>query len=148
MTRILIDDQQSVATLDHAEIERSARRICEVLGRPDAEVSILLVDDSEIRRLNARYLARDCPTNVIAFPMQAGSFVELNPALLGDVVISVETASRQAAQAGHDLSFMIDFLLVHGILHLFGFDHEGSDEGARDMETRQEEIMSLIRRPG
>jgi probable rRNA maturation factor len=84
----------------------------------------------------------------MAFPMQEGSFREITPDLLGDVVISTETALRHAQEAGLSLSAVIDRLLVHGVLHLLGYDHEGSDAEARRMAAKEEDIVRALNRGG
>jgi probable rRNA maturation factor len=114
------------------------------LGNPEGELSILLVDDSEITTLNKNYLNRSGPTNVIAFPMKEGDFSDINPQLLGDVVISMETAGREALQSGITTEERFAHLLVHGILHLFGFDHENSEQDALKMEEKSDELLKLI----
>jgi pyridoxine 5-phosphate synthase len=93
---------------------------------------------------NRSYLGRKGPTNVLAFPMQEGLFPEINPHLWGDVVISTETAGREAQEAGIAPGERFQFLLIHGLLHLFGYDHEVSESEARRMETKAEEIMARI----
>jgi probable rRNA maturation factor len=114
------------------------------LDCPDAELSILLVDDAEIAKLNREYLGRRGPTNVIAFPMREGGFPEIMPQLIGDVVISIDTAAREALEA--DLSFETRFmqLLVHGILHLLGYDHEKPDADAEAMERKSEALLEKL----
>ncbi|MDJ0986209.1 MAG: rRNA maturation RNase YbeY [Desulfobacterales bacterium] len=115
------------------------------LGYPDAELSILIVDDQQIARLNQQYLNREGPTNVIAFAMQEGPFAEISPHLLGDVVISVETAHRQAQNAGLEMLDYLDQLLIHGILHLLGYDHENDKSEAHKMEQKAREVFEFIR---
>lgn len=123
-----------------------ARKILSVSGCPEAEISILVVDDEQIRVFNRDYLQRDKPTNVISFPMQEGEGAGLHPLLLGDVVISAETAARDAAEAGIPFEEELHFLLLHGILHLLGYDHErGTEEEALRMEAREREIFACIR---
>ncbi|CAB1071483.1 Metal-dependent hydrolase YbeY, involved in rRNA and/or ribosome maturation and assembly [Olavius algarvensis Delta 1 endosymbiont] len=112
---------------------------------PDGEISILIVDDPQIATLNQNYLERQGPTNVIAFAMREGEFSDLTPNLLGDVVISVDTAAREAQEAGLSKRRRFDELLVHGILHLFGYDHEDSEIEARRMEEKSRELLELIR---
>jgi probable rRNA maturation factor len=118
------------------------------LGYPDAQLSILIVDDTRIAELNQAYLNHDGPTNVISFPMQEGDFSEITPEVLGDVVISADTAHREAVDAGMQLSERFDQLLIHGILHLVGFDHEHSQEDAAIMEQKSDQLMELIHRKG
>jgi len=128
----------------NAKLQKRAQAILNALGSPEGELSILVVDDSEIKTLNKNYLNRSGPTNVIAFPMKEGDFSEINPQLLGDVVISIETASREALQSGISTEERFAQLLVHGILHLFGFDHEKSEKDARKMEKKSNELLRLI----
>jgi probable rRNA maturation factor len=111
---------------------------------PEAEVSISFVDDAEIQGLNRRYLRRDKPTNVIAFPMREGEFPILHPNLLGDVVISAETAQRQSSRFGLNEEGMILFLIIHGILHLVGYDHEKGSREARRMTRKQKELLQMV----
>ncbi len=112
---------------------------------PEGEISILIVDDPQIEVLNQQYLKRQGPTNVIAFAMREGEFSDLTPHLLGDVVISTDTAAKEAQDAGMSLGRRFNELLVHGILHLFGYDHEDSEEDARRMEEKSRELLELIR---
>jgi len=81
---------------------------------------------------------------VIAFPMQEGAFTDVSPLLLGDVVISADTAAREGAADGGGLEKRLLFLLIHGILHLFGYDHEKSETDARQMDARTEQLLTLI----
>ncbi len=127
-----------------AKLQKRAQAILNALGSPEGELSILVVDDSEIKTLNKNYLNRSGPTNVIAFPMKEGDFSDINPQLLGDVVISIETAGREALQSGISTEERFTQLLVHGILHLFGFDHEKSEQDARKMEKKSNELLRLI----
>lgn len=111
----------------------------------DSELSIVIVSDDQIREINRDYLQRDKATNVISFAMQEGEGAGLQPALLGDVVISADTAARDAEEAGLPFESELYFLLLHGILHLVGYDHErGTEEEARRMEAKEEEIFAMI----
>jgi len=127
-------------------LEQVAQKILNVSGCPDSELSLLLVDDEQIHEINRDYLDHDYPTNVISFAMREGEGADVQPDLLGDVVISVETALRDASEAGTSFESELYFLLLHGVLHLLGFDHErGSEEDARCMEAREQEVFSLLR---
>ncbi len=121
-----------------------AQRILANLGLPDAELSLLLVDDAQIQELNRRYLCRDKATNVLAFSMREGEFSALHPHLLGDLVISVETAERQSHQSHLKEFEMITLLMIHGILHLLGYEHEGSKKEAHKMARKQKEIFEGV----
>jgi probable rRNA maturation factor len=114
------------------------------LDYPDAELSILIVDDQQIAQFNRDYLNRKGPTNVIAFPMRAGRFSEITPSLLGDVVISTDSAHREGQSAGFSMQDRLDQLLIHGILHLCGYDHENTKTEARRMEKKTEELLTII----
>ncbi len=115
------------------------------MGCDEWEVSIVIVGDEEITRLNRQYFQRHRPTNVIAFPMASGDPRTLPSPLLGDVVISAETAQRQAEAAGGKAEEEILFLMMHGILHLMGYDHEGSLIERRKMEAKERELLRMIR---
>ncbi len=127
-------------------LEKKAQAVLDALGCPEKELSILLVDDPQIADLNATYLQREGPTNVIAFPMQAGEFSGISPDLLGDVVISLDTADREGCIAGIDTETRTIELLVHGVLHLLGYDHEHDREEARRMEAKSIKVLRTIER--
>lgn len=114
------------------------------MDSPDGELSILVLDDPQIARLNQQYRNRRGPTNVLAFPMQEGDFPGINPDLLGDVVISIETAAKEGAQMGISVEERFNFLLIHGVLHLFGYDHEKSAEAAAQMDQKSEELFKIV----
>jgi len=118
------------------------------LGLLEAELSLLFVNDLQIQVLNQRYLRRDKPTNVLAFPMRKGEFSTLHPHLLGDLVISVETAKRQSNRFGLDEMEMVILLMVHGVLHLIGYEHEGTKKGAREMTLKQKELFQQVMKTG
>ena len=94
--------------------------------------------------LNAAYLKRKGATNVIAFPMQEGDFSSISPELLGDVVISMDTCVREAEVAEMEIEARFDQLLVHGILHLIGYDHETNDSDAERMEAKSVALMQML----
>jgi rRNA maturation RNase YbeY len=120
---------------------RSARRLLRALRLPDAELSLVLVSDREMRALNRRWRGRDRSTDVLSFAQREGPGGAPD-GVLGDVVISVDTARRQAAERGSTLAREADRLLIHGLLHLLGYDHERSEAEARRMRRRE---LSLAR---
>jgi probable rRNA maturation factor len=122
-----------------------AKEILRDLGYQKWEISILLVDDPQITEINKTYLHRNRPTDVISFSQIEGAFSHLNTRLLGDVVISLETAQRQAQEDNTTLQDEIAFLLIHGMLHLLGYDHEGSGKKAREMKAREKELMCSLK---
>ncbi len=141
---VLIEDQQNRHRLPEQKILTTARRILNALGYPDAQLSILIVDDTQIAEFNLAYLNHAGPTNVISFPMQEGPFSGISPDLLGDVVISADTAHREAVEAGMEMAERFNQLLIHGILHLTGYDHVHSEEEAAVMEQKSNELMQRI----
>lgn len=100
--------------------------------------------DESIARINETYLGHRGPTNVISFSMREGDYGAINPELIGDVVISMDTCVREALQADMPVQQRFDELLIHGILHLFGYDHINDKEQARCMEAKSVELLALI----
>ena len=119
------------------QLQETARRILEVLAITDSELSVLLTDDEEIRRLNRSFRGKDSPTDVLSFPINE---MVGGRKILGDVVISVDTAKRQAEERGESLQLTLCRLLIHGVLHLLGYDHERSPE-EEEMFRRMEELI-------
>lgn len=125
-----------------ARVLQAAADYLEIAG----EVSVVFVNDEAIHELNRTYRKVDRPTDVLSFAMQEGDeFPEVDDELpvLGDIVVSVDTALRQAEAYGHSAERELAFLLVHGFLHLNGFDHE-TEEDERVMFGHQEEILKQI----
>ncbi|HUV50622.1 MAG TPA: rRNA maturation RNase YbeY [Anaerolineae bacterium] len=139
-----MDNRQNKRRILQEKIQQKAQVILNALDCPDGELSILIVDDLQIEALNKRYLDRSGPTNVIAFPMREGRFSNITPQLLGDVVISVEAAMREGELAKISMEDRFDQLLIHGVLHLFGYDHEKSKEEADKMENKSNELLCLL----
>jgi len=115
----------------------------------DAEVSVSFVSNNEIRKLNKTYRNKDSVTDVLSFPLTSeDGTVELNPETgavqLGDVVISLETAVKQAQNYGHSLEREIGFLTVHSMLHLLGYDHETSQLDQRIMREKEESVLEKL----
>jgi probable rRNA maturation factor len=107
-------------------------------GSGPAEVSLMLSDDAAVRTLNRRWRGKDAPTNVLSF--SAGDDVPGGPRLLGDVVLAFETVAREAAAQGKPLAHHVRHLIVHGVLHLLGHDHE-RERAAVQMERRERRIL-------
>jgi probable rRNA maturation factor len=120
-----------------------ARALLKHLGLPRAELSVLLCDDAFIRALNRRWRDKDEPTDVLSFAQGEGEDGDLTPDLLGDVVISVETAARQGGEHGHPVDVELRVLLVHGLLHLLGYDHIDPDD-AVEMRARESELLAFL----
>ncbi len=120
-----------------------ARWILRLLDQNDCELSVALVGDDEIRDLNGRYRSRDEPTDVLSFPMEDPS--PSGPRLIGDVIISVEKAARQARQRRRSLDDELEVLLIHGILHNLGYDHERSPEDERQMRAMERRVRRELK---
>jgi probable rRNA maturation factor len=125
-------------------LEKRARTLLRALRISGAELSVALVDDAEITELNGRWRDKPRPTDVLSFSLLEGEDQVHRGDMLGDVVISVETASAQAASRHRSLDGEVARLLIHGLLHLLGHDHE-KDEEARRMETEQRRLWREIR---
>ncbi len=114
----------------------------------DAEVSVSFVSNKEIRNLNKIYRNKDSVTDVLSFPLISDGKCDVNPdtgfVLLGDVVISLETAMSQATMYGHSLEREIGFLTVHSMLHLLGYDHETSALDERQMREKEEAVLDKL----
>ncbi len=131
------------ARVDPALLRRRAALILKAAGHARAELSIALVDDAEIGALNGQYRGKPRPTDVLSFSLVEGDFSERRGQLLGDVVISVDTAARQARERRRSLDDTVAKLLVHGVLHLLGHDHEEDDE-ARRMLAEERRIWRVL----
>ncbi|WP_449244524.1 rRNA maturation RNase YbeY [Desulfobacca acetoxidans] len=111
---------------------------------PKAELSLTFVNDPAMARLNRTIMQRRGTTNVIALPQQGGPFPEVQPQILGDVIISLEATQRQAWQQGWEFAELFDLYLIHGILHLLGYDHETSEAAAQCMAVKTKELFLLL----
>jgi len=141
---VLISDSQKAMELDAASVRALVVFVLEAEGAPEhAEVSIAIVDDAAIAELNARHLDRREPTDVLAFPMDEAPAAEpAGPAgvLLGDVVVSAERAVAYCREHGGDLLEEVALYLVHGLLHLFGYDDLAEPERGR-MRARERALL-------
>ena len=120
---VLIRNQQRKTALSVPLLRSWAERLLQNLRCPQAELSILLVSDRKMRGLNRQWRGIDRPTDVLSFPLQEGEVSLPFGQALGDIVISLETAQRQAVELGHTLEDEVQRLLIHGLLHLLGYDH-------------------------
>ena len=109
-----------------------------------AELSLVLCDDAFIQPLNRDWRGKDAPTDVLSFAQQEGEEVRDDDPVLGDLVISVDTAARQAAERGHALDQELAVLLVHGLLHLLGYDHEHDPEEAAEMRDAERRMLDAL----
>ena len=138
-----VTSRRRLRGLRAADVRRDASHLLGLLDL-DAELSIALVDDAEMRQLNAAHRGIDRPTDVLAFAMREGDGAALHPEVLGDVVISLDTAARQAVVRGAPVADEVRVLLVHGLLHLLGYDHERSPAEARRMFRKQRDLLARL----
>ncbi|MCB9686971.1 MAG: rRNA maturation RNase YbeY [Alphaproteobacteria bacterium] len=124
-----------------------ARTLLGLVGLPRTELSVMLCDDATIAPLNEAWRGRDAPTDVLSFPQEEaerpGVFAT-PPMVLGDIVISTETAARQADEHGHDLETEVRVLLAHGLLHLVGHDHEDDEVLAAGMREEERRLLDAL----
>ncbi|HSE86117.1 MAG TPA: rRNA maturation RNase YbeY [Candidatus Binatia bacterium] len=123
-------------------LKKIALKVLEIVERDQAELCLVLVGNAEIRKLNDKFRKKDYPTDVLSFPV--GDELPRAVKLLGDVVISLEKAREQAKQRGRTLNEEIVTLLIHGIVHLLGYDHERSPKDARLMDRLEKKIYRAL----
>ena len=158
MIELIIENEQDKQEWS-AELEQSVRDVCNAVMEMeecnfDAQISLTLVDNEEIRRINAEQRDIDRPTDVLSFPMlefdengecydaeyeMDGDFV-----ILGDIVISLERAMEQALEYGHSFRREVAFLTAHSMLHLLGYDHVDDPEGERIMRDKQNKVLNSL----
>ncbi|HEX2957465.1 MAG TPA: rRNA maturation RNase YbeY [Chitinispirillaceae bacterium] len=142
---ISIKNQQKKIKLDLRRIRQVVRRLLQLVGCSDKEISLLFVDDEEIQGINRLYLERNYPTNVISFSYSEGEFSNINPEIMGDIVISVDTALRDAESGNIPLSDELDFLIIHGLLHILGYNHENNNADEIEcMQKKEQELFLLL----
>jgi probable rRNA maturation factor len=145
-------NRQSALRINELKLKRRLGAALTALGRPKSSLSVLITDDEGIRALNREFRGRDAPTNVLAFPFHGeprGPSAPpppktLPPSYLGDIAVSAQAIAREAAEGGHQRGFLLYFYLIHGLLHLVGFDHELGEEEERAQEAEAERLMALI----
>jgi len=158
---VILQNSQRAVAIDQKWLGRTAEAILSAARAETTELSVVLVSDRRMRALNHRFRKKDRSTDVLAFPMHEkrgqATFLQsrrilkrtrkssLSPFLLGDVVIALPTAKRQAAICGHSLRDEVARLLVHGTLHLLGYDHERNVRAAAVMARRERAILRAIR---
>jgi len=141
---VLIRNRQRKQKVDTERIRDFTQRLLDRLECEAKEVSLVIVNDRQITEINRDYLGKNRPTNVISFAMGEGEFGDLGSGLMGDVVVSVDTACRDALASGADPDDELDFLIIHGVLHLLGYEHEKTEE-AMAMRKKEAEMFSALK---
>ncbi|MCF6092823.1 rRNA maturation RNase YbeY [Microaerobacter geothermalis] len=153
----IMEDESFQLTPEQIElIDRVLQKAAELEGLKKGEVSVSLVGDEEIQQLNKEYRGINRPTDVLSFAIEemgegedmiyfeeSGQEAEDYPALLGDIIISIPRAMKQAEEYNHSFERELGFLVVHGFLHLLGYDHQ-TEEEEKKMFSRQEEVLQAI----
>ncbi|HHY83031.1 MAG TPA: rRNA maturation RNase YbeY [Clostridiales bacterium] len=165
MTLLIDNHQDIVSDIDELQefFETVLKKTLEHVNADiDAEVSLMLTNNEEIRTLNREYRQKDTATDVLSFPLidldpvnqedwhaalHDNAMPDTGEVVLGDIVISVEKAREQAAEYGHGLKRELGFLMVHGLLHLLGYDHEKNLENEDIMNQLQETILQELNLP-
>jgi probable rRNA maturation factor len=143
--KIQIENRQAEIKIERRKIRGTVLQILKILNCADKEVSISFIDDENIRQLNKQYLGRDSATNVLSFSLREGECGDINPQILGDIIISVQTAQRDAVKGKLSIEQEIDFLLIHGILHLLGYNHENTTPKETNiMRQKEKELFNII----
>ncbi|MDE2481344.1 MAG: rRNA maturation RNase YbeY [bacterium] len=130
--------------VDARALKKTLRELLAAVGEPDAAISVTLVNDAAIREINRDHRGKDRPTDVLSFPLEPEPFAQER--LLGDIVISLDTARRQAADYDAPLQRELYRLSIHGLLHILGHDHEEPGERAV-MEAQERRLAAAIGMP-
>jgi probable rRNA maturation factor len=143
--KLQIENSQNKIKIDKRKIRNTVLKILKILDCPDKEISLSFVDDEYIKQLNKQYLGKDQATNVLSFSLQEGKYGDINPQILGDIIVSVETAQRDALYGKLTIAQEIDFLIIHGILHLLGYNHENTTKKeSNKMQQKEKELFNKI----
>ena len=144
---LAINNRQNIVEVDDELIKILEKAVEESLNyegwETDYEVSLSLVDNKEIKELNNTYRGKDCPTDVLSFPMIDEAMPVIEEKVLGDIVISVEKAIEQAEDYGHSFYREMTFLTVHSMFHLMGYDHM-EEEDRKIMRNKEESVMTKL----
>ena len=140
-----IINNQNKIKIDKRRIRGTVLKILKILNCADKEISLSFVDDENIKQLNKQYLGKDKATNVISFSLREGEYSNINPQILGDIIISVETAQRDAIIENLTVTQELEFLIIHGILHLLGYNHENTTKKETNkMRQKEKELFNAI----
>ncbi len=142
MIRVSVASPQEAVALDRAAMRHIVRTVLEGEGVSEAEISLAFVDNPTIHRLNLRYLNHDEPTDVLSFPLSEGNARRL----AGELVIGAEVAQGQAENRGHAVHAELALYVIHGLLHLCGYDDE-TEAGAARMRERERFYLRALGLP-
>ncbi len=143
--RIIIKNKQRKYPIDQKQVRRWVRELLSTLGKTGLEVGLMFVSRRAIQAINQRYRDKDVPTDVLSFPIGAG---DGGSYLLGDIVISPQQADEEGHLFHHGYREHLLFLVIHGLLHLFGYDHEVSPKEARRMQRQEKKLFDSVMENG
>ena len=138
---VLIKDSQRLFALDKNRVRKVTEDLLIYLGLENRDLSILFTNNKQIRKINRTYFDRDRPTNVISFSYLDGFPCEV----VGDLIISLERAHQESESSGIPFCERVFSLIIHGLLHVQGFDHETGDKEARRMKSREKKLLAYVR---
>ena len=138
---VLLRSEVDNLAFDLNQISQTATKLLELVNHRQSELSILFVSDSRMAELNSAYRHKNTATNVLSFPMDEDSGTPGGQVLLGDIVISVDTATRESIKKNIPLENYLTILLVHGLVHLLGYDHEQSEQEAMQMASYEKKLL-------
>ncbi len=153
--RVIIENQQKAVKIPTG-LRMLVRRCCNAVLRLEqfdapAEISVIFVDNAQIRELNRQYRNKDVPTDVLSFPMGENGVYDTNydtgAKILGDIVLSMEKAVEQAGRYDHSLEREVGYLTAHSVLHLLGYDHERGGMDRVRMREKEEQVMTQLGLP-
>jgi probable rRNA maturation factor len=137
-------NNQNKIKINRRQIRAAILKILKILECADKEISINFVDDTKIKQLNKQYLGKNKATNVLSFSLREDEYGNINPQVLGDIVISVETAQKDAVYGNLTVDQEIDFLIIHGLLHLLGYNHENTTKKETSkMRKKERELFNI-----
>ena len=142
---ICIHNRQRAVAIYTAAVKKHVLQIMAYLGCPEQELSVVFGSDRLLQELNRIYRHQDRPTNVLACPQSQTYVGEPASPMLGDVIVSLPTAAREAHDLNQSLEERVVYLLLHGILHLLGYEHEGPAAQRRRMEALEQEVLAHLR---
>jgi probable rRNA maturation factor len=143
--KLQIRNNQNKIKINKRNIRGTVLKILKILDCVDKEISLSFVDDENIKQLNKQYLGRDKATNVISFSLQEGEYSDINPQIMGDIIVSVETAQRDAIKGNLTVTQEFEFLIIHGILHLLGYNHENTTKKETNkMRQKEKDLFNAI----
>jgi probable rRNA maturation factor len=142
MIKIAISSPQEIVSVDRGGIRKVVRTVLQGEGIADAEISLAFVDNPTIHALNKRYLNHDQPTDVLSFPLSGSGSRRLE----GELVLGVELALAQASERGHDVQIELVLYVIHGLLHLCGYDDK-TEALAQAMHARERHFLSALALP-